>query len=134
MEKRNKVKIDILIELIEIIAPIALYVIFEAIHKHQLKFLITSPEWGIASLFLFFIGIKNYISNIRKISIKKDITVNETTIQMWVFIRFFLITISILVTLFSVLQDNIYLKYSRIVIFIFAIFTFTLLNYSAKKQ
>ena len=107
ISKLTKVSIiKAFIEYFLITAPIGLYVTFESIHKHSWKYLFSSPEYGIATIFLIFIGITNYVSSARKC--KK--VVNETIIKLFVVLRFFLITISILVTLFSVLHDNILLK------------------------
>lgn len=110
-----KAIINALIEYFLITAPIGLYVTFESIHKHSWTYMLSSPEWGIATIFLIFIGITNYVSSARKC--KKE--VDETIIRVLVVSRFFLITVSILVTLFSVLHDNIVLKVVRSLLFLF---------------
>lgn len=47
-------------------APVAIYVTLEALHKHELSFLITSPEWAIATIFHVFQGMALYIQNLRR--------------------------------------------------------------------
>lgn len=101
-------------EFVLITFPIGLYVCFEAIHKHSFTYLITSPEWGIAIIFLIFIGISNYISSARKS--KREI--NETVIKVLNLSRLIGIIISVLISFYSVMWDNKWLVYVRVILLV----------------
>lgn len=51
-------------EYLIIIVPIGIYVFFEAHHRGELYYFYKSPEWDIATIFLAFIGINKYSSEI----------------------------------------------------------------------
>lgn len=89
-------------EFILITFPIGLYVSFEAIHMHDWIYLFTSPEWGIAIIFLIFIGISNYISAARR----SHRSINETVIRILNLSRLIGIIISVLISFYSVMCDN----------------------------
>lgn len=119
-----------LYEYVIITLPIGLYVTIEAIHKKSLKYLITSPEWGIAIIFLIYIGITDYISSARK---SKEI-VNEISIKILNLIRLIGIIASLMLTHYSVNSDTITLKFIRIIVLIFCSFGFIFLMTGANRM
>jgi hypothetical protein len=53
-------------ECLLVILPVGFYVGLEAIHRHDRLFLLSSPEWSIATVFLSFQGVALYRSNLRR--------------------------------------------------------------------
>lgn len=45
--------------------PVGLYVTLEAIHRERFLFLVVSPEWAIATIFLAFQGVTLYARNLK---------------------------------------------------------------------
>ena len=123
--KRNKTNaiLSAFYEYTLITFPIGLYVSFEAIHKNSWSYLATSPEWGIAVIFLIFISVSKYISAIRKC--EKE--VNEVSIKVFNLSRLIGIIISVIVSLYSVLWDNETLVIIRIVLFVISTTSFLFL-------
>lgn len=110
--------------------PIGLYVTIEAIHKESLNYLVTSPEWGIAIIFLIYLGITDYISSARK---SKEI-VNEISIQIFNLIRLVGIIVSLMLTHYSVNADSMTLKIIRIIAFIIVSLGFIILITGANRM
>ena len=107
-----------------------LYVTIEAIHKESLNYLVTSPEWGIAIIFLIYLGITDYISSARK---SKEI-VNEISIQIFNLIRLVGIIVSLMLTHYSVNADSMTLKIIRIIAFIIVSLGFIILITGANRM
>ncbi len=118
MNTQKKTKKDAILnafyEYILITFPIGLYVSFEAIHKHSWYYLIESPEWGIAVIFLIFVSVSKSIAAIRK----NDKEPNETSIKIFNLSRLIGIIASVIISFYSVLLDNDTLIIIRVSIFI----------------
>ena len=123
--KRNKTNaiLSAFYEYILITFPIGLYVSFEAIHKNSWSYLATSPEWGIAVIFLIFVSVSRYISSIRK----SERDVNEVSIKVFNLLRLIGIIISVIVSLYSVLWDNEILIVFRIILLVISTISFLFL-------
>lgn len=48
------------------VLPVVVYVALESYHKHDLRFFYKSPEWAIATIFLFFQGVYLYVRHSRE--------------------------------------------------------------------
>jgi protein-S-isoprenylcysteine O-methyltransferase Ste14 len=55
-----------LYEYLLITLPVGIYVWLEAEHKHDYTYLVKTPEWAIATIFLLFVGLNKYQHVIKK--------------------------------------------------------------------
>jgi len=53
-----------LFEYLLIVTPVGIYVAIEAIQENSMQFFFLSPEWAIATIFLSFVGIANYVKEV----------------------------------------------------------------------
>ena len=116
--KNNQIKSDVflasLYEYLLVILPVGLYVLLESIHKDDLSYLITSPEWAIASMFLSFIAFREYITSIRK----SKRNAREPFLKLMSIISLLMTSTALVTTIFSIFYDNIFLVVFRVLFFI----------------
>lgn len=120
--------IPALYEYLLIILPVLIYVSIEAIHKEEMSFVLTSPEWSIATIFLLFQGNSLYRSFLKKSGRK----INEHFFGLVALLSFTMALLT-LVNSFLALHENTRLSIViRIALFCFTSASFLLAVTSAK--
>jgi len=66
---------EALYEYLIITTPILIYLCLEAHHKNEWVYIITSPEWAIASIFLLLVSLIKYLHTLALIKMKPSVNI-----------------------------------------------------------
>lgn len=120
-------------EFLVLILPVFIYVYMEARHKHDWSYMFTSPEWGIATIFLCFQGAAFYT---KSLTLRTDKRINSTFLNL-IYLIVLIVTIGATLNSFDSLdsESNNKMKIMvRLVLLFFSIVFFFVLSFSGKKN
>ena len=124
--------IPVVFEYLLLVIPIAIYVMLEALHKHDWHYFFKSPEWGIATIFLSFQGVWLYFKSL----IGKNRKINHNFLGL-LFLLVVIITVAAILNSFISL-DPVYNNRRniiiRLILLIAASVSFLILTLSGRQN
>ena len=115
-------------EYLIILAPIAIYVFLESVHKHDWTFFFLSPEWAIGTIFLSFISINKYVQSCYSTS-KQSI---QDALNIYSLLNIMIIVLATLNAVWSIEEESSVLCWCRGALFLFATVIFFLFMVNSK--
>jgi hypothetical protein len=103
--------------------PVGMYVLMEAVHKHDLLYLARSPEWSIATIFLSFQGASLYQKELKKMGRG----ISETVSGLFGLAALCVTVTASIVAFLSMHADSAMLLFVRLFLFVLSSLAFILM-------